>query len=369
MITPAFGWIGLNLVEGIGPARAHRLAQACGSPEKVFAMSLAELMEQGKIGTEVAGRIKALDWPCRVEEELSRCRLVNCRILTLADEAYPALLRQISIPPPVIYLRGNLTPEDEKSLSIVGCRKPSMYGKEAALQFARSLAEVGFTVVSGLARGIDAQAHQGALDSGGRTIAVLAHGLDRVYPEEHRDLHDLIVKSGAVISEFPLGTSPMKENFPRRNRLISGLSLGVLVVEAGVKSGALITARWAAEQGREVFAVPGKYDSPTSQGTHGLIQDGAKLVMNLRDILEEFSLAHEEGGLIATGVGLESRLPVLTQEQLKIYHALHAGACHVDQLAAECGQPVSKLLSELLRLELDGWVQPTPGGFYTWNEN
>jgi DNA processing protein len=367
MTTPAYGWIGLNLIEGIGPARAHRLAEAFGSPEKVFEAPVASLTVQGHVSTEVAERVKAMDWPARVEEEWARCQRVRCRMITLADPDYPELLRHIPMPPPVLYLRGTLDPQDRNLISIVGCRRASAYGREAAREFGRALAEVGFAVVSGLARGIDAQAHAGALEAPGKTVAVLAHGLDRVYPEEHRDLHDRIVQSGAVISEFPLGVPPLKENFPRRNRLISGLGLGVLVVEAGLKSGALITARWAAEQGREVFALPGQYNAPTSQGTHALIQDGAKLVVHLRDILEELDMPEVSEAAPAQIPGVD--LLSLTPEQQSIYQALQAGALQVDQLAAECRQPVSQLLNELLHLELKGWVQTNPGGLYSWNEN
>jgi DNA processing protein len=370
MTSPAFGWIGLNLVPGIGPARAHRLAEAFGSPERVFEVPVTTLVERGNLNVNVAQALKSLDWPGCVEAELRRCALVRCRIITLESEEYPARLREIHLPPPVLYVRGTLVGADEKSLSIVGCRRPSDYGKTAARDFGRALAESGITVVSGLARGIDAAAHLGALEvSGGRTLAVLAHGLDRVYPEEHRDLHDRIVASGAVISEFALGVSALKENFPRRNRLISGLTPGVFVVEAGETSGALITARWAAEQGREVFALPGKYDAPTSRGTHALIQDGAKLVTTVRDILEELNWSPREEKIAATDPAPAGLLPVLTPEQQKIHEALLSGVRHVDELAVECGRPVSQLLSELLRLELQGWVSPNPGGFYSWKQN
>ncbi|NTV52869.1 MAG: DNA-protecting protein DprA [Candidatus Firestonebacteria bacterium] len=357
---------------GIGPARAHRLAAAFGSPERVFSEPVSVLVEHGHLNVNLAETLKALDWPGCVEAELRRCRLVRCRTVTLADAEYPARLREIPLPPPVLYVRGTLTPADEKSLSLVGCRRPSDYGQTAAREFGRALAEAGITVVSGLARGIDAAAHAGALEApGGRTLAVVAHGLDRIYPEEHRDLHDRIAASGAVISEFALGVAPLKENFPRRNRLISGLTPGVFVVEAGERSGALITARWAAEQGRDVFALPGRYDEANAQGTNALIQDGAKLVMNLRDILEEmdWALPETEAPPAAAQPGERNLFPALSPEQQKIYAALQAGVRHVDELAAECGRPVSQLLHELLRMELQGWVRPNPGGFYSWNEN
>jgi len=295
---------------------------------------------------------------------------MRCRVLTLASEDYPARLREIHLPPPVLYVRGTLQASDEKSLSMVGSRHPTEYGRKAARHFGRALAEAGVTVVSGLARGIDAEAHEGALEvPGGRTLAVLAHGLDRVYPEEHHDLHDRVVASGAVISEFALGVAPLKENFPRRNRLISGLTPGVFVVEASGRSGALITARWAAEQGRDVFALPGKYDAATSQGAHELIQDGAKLVTNLEDILEELGWLPAPAPTPAAAPGEQTLLPALSPDQQRIYEALQGGVRHVDELAAEVGRPVSQLLNELLRLELQGWVQPNPGGFYSWNEN
>ncbi len=356
-------------MQGIGPVRAHRLAEAFGSPEQAFAQPVTALVEQAKLTLETAERLKSLDWPRCVDDEWKRCGLVNCRMVTLEDAQYPSLLREVPAPPPVLYVRGTLTKDDEKAMAVVGCRKPSRYGVEAAAKFSRELVERGFTVVSGLAYGIDACAHQAVVEAGGRTVAVLAHGLDRVYPEDHRDLHDRIVQSGAVVSEFPLGVAPLKENFPRRNRLISGLAQGVLVVEAGAQSGALITARWALEQGREVFALPGRYDVLTSQGTNALIQEGAKLVMGINDILEELALDAELAGVRPEALPSESPLPELTPQQQQIYQALVSGARHVDQLSAEVNQPVSQLLNELLHLELKGWVHPAPGGYYTWNEN
>jgi len=314
----------------------------------------------------LAGLLRNFAWEREAEAELERCRNTGCRVLTLSDADYPRLLREIPLPPPVLYLRGRLQPEDERALGVVGSRRPSAYGMQATRMLATELAAGGWTIVSGLALGIDAAAHQAALDAGGRTLAVLAHGLDRVYPRAHRTLHERILEAGAALSEFPLGVPPLRWNFPQRNRLISGLSRGVLVTEASATSGALITARWAAEQGREVFALPGIYHARLSQGTHALIQDGAKLVTGVRDILSEIGEAARARGSASSPA---PRPADLTPEQEALCALLRDGARNVDQLAAASGQPVQRLLSDLLDLELQGRVQGSPGGVYQWLEN
>jgi DNA processing protein len=363
-LDSVLGWIALNLVPGIGPARAHRLAEMCGGPAPVFAAARETLLKVPGVDNGLAARLAAFSWREQAERELDLCRLNRCRIVTLESEDYPSLLRQITWPPPVLYLRGDILPADERALAVVGCRKATPYGLQTARALAGDLAQAGFTIVSGLALGIDAAAHEAALEAGGRTLAVLAHGLNRVYPAEHRDLHDRLISAGAVITEFPFSMQPLKENFPQRNRLISGLAMGVVVVEAARDSGALITARWAADQGREVFAVPGKFDSRESQGTHALIQDGAKLVTGLTDILAELSI---QSARRAETDWKRPEPPGLSPVQQKIFQALDGGGMHVDQLAAACGQPVRRLLTELLQLELRGQVQAAPGGCYYWN--
>lgn len=356
------GWIALNMVPGVGPASAHRLAEACGGPERVLAASPEVWAAVPGISAEQVASLGGFSWRERVERELRWCSNIACRVVTLAHAEYPALLRTVAAPPPVLYVRGALLPDDERAMAVVGCRNASHYGLSAARAIAGDLAQAGYTIVSGLALGIDAAAHAAALEAGGRTLAVLGHGLDRVYPPENRGLHDRLIETGAAISEFPLGMPPHKENFPRRNRLISGLALGVLVVEAAKKSGALLTAHWALEQGREVFAVPGQYDSRLSQGTHALIQEGAKLVTGFQDILDEIALTERRAA--AAVPALPEIPPDLTSEQAAIVGVLEHEGLPADPLAAACGLPVPRLLAELLCLEMRGLVRAAPGGIY-----
>jgi len=354
-------WIALNSVPGIGPVLSHRLSQALGSAAAVFQTPAEQLAQCPGVRPEVADRIAAFRWQEAAHKELDGCAAAACRLFTLDDPEYPGPLRQIDCPPPVLYVRGEWTPADARALAVVGSRTPSHYGLAACRSLATGLAEAGYTVVSGLARGIDAAAHAAALDAGGRTIAVLAHGLAcPVYPRENRKLHESIVRQGAAVSEFPLAMPPVAMNFPRRNRIISGLAQGVLVVEAGAKSGSLITARWAAEQGREVFAVPGQFNAPLSQGAHALIQDGAKLVTRLEDILEEIVSEKRPAPAAAPA----AKLLALSEIQAKIMQALDNTALHIDQLAQASGQPVATLLSELLGLEIQGLVVSSPGQRY-----
>jgi DNA processing protein len=360
--TDTLAWIALNLVPGIGPMRAHRVAAAFGSPVAACCASAPELIRVRGIDDTLAERLTADDWRQRAEKELERCRRVGVRVLTLDHPEYPELLRAIDFPPPVLYVRGAFTPRDAQALAVVGCRRPTPCGVQAARRLAGDLALAGFTIVSGLARGIDTAAHEAALEAGGRTLAVLAHGADRVYPAENRGLVARLTASGAVVTEFPIGMSPLKENFPRRNRIISGLARGVLVVEAGEASGALITARWALDQGREVFAVPGPFNAPQSQGAHALIQEGAKLTTSLPDLLAELSGAERPASALPAPPP-----PALSPEQERIRTALNeTRGCHVDRLATACGLSMERLVAELVGLELRGWVHAAPGQVYHW---
>jgi DNA processing protein len=282
--------ISLNLVADIGSIRLGRLLEYFGTPQDILSAPREALMRVGAIGEKIAGRITAVR-ACDIERELSYARKAGVAIITRDDASYPVNLKQIPDPPIVLYVRGALKETDALSVAIVGSRRASVYGAECAGRFAGQLAECGITIVSGLARGIDTCAHRGALRRSGRTIAVIGSGFNRMYPEENAELVEEICRKGAVISEFPFDTPPLRQNFPRRNRVISGLSLGVLVVEAARTSGALITAESALEQGREVFALPGKVDAPNSWGTNLLIKDGAKLVVCVEDILEEIGSA------------------------------------------------------------------------------
>ncbi len=281
----------LNALPDLGPVKINRLLGEYDSPDKIFRASVNRLTGVAGISRKnaetVCGWAKLFD----LKRELTLIEKYQLKIVTIQDADYPALLREIYDPPVALYVRGEIQSKDCYWLAIVGARRASYYGLSTAQRLAGQLVNRGFTIVSGLARGVDTAAHQGALGGQGRTVAVLGCGVDRIYPPENRQLRDEIIKAGAVISEFPLGTPPYRHNFPKRNRIISGLCLGVVVVEAGSRSGSLITARLAAEQGREVFSVPGRIDTVVSQGTNVLIKHGARPVLELNDILEELSYA------------------------------------------------------------------------------
>jgi DNA processing protein len=279
------------------------------------------------------------------------------KTLSLKDKEYPQNLRYIYDPPQTIYVKGSLLLEDNLAIAIVGSRQASYYGLKNAESLAFELAAKGITIVSGLARGIDSAAHQGALKAKGRTIAVLGSGLNKIYPPENKKLAEEIAQNGAVLSEFPLDTPPLKENFPRRNRIISGLSLGVVVVEAAQKSGALITASCALEQGREVFALPGKIDSFTSQGTNDLIKQGAKLIQSSQDIVDEL-----EPLRLLSGMPKETqKIPDLPEEESKVYQLLSSEPMHIDELLEKSALSQGKLLTALMKLEYKKLIKELPG--------
>ncbi len=286
-MTDKLPWLGLRSIPGVGIVLGQRLLQRFGGPAAVFKASFQDLVAVKGITPAMAQAIVGFrDWD-KLEERLARLTAQGAEMVTQDDPRFPAGLKQIPYPPPLLYIKGTLAPADNLAVAIVGTRGASYYGLKAARRLAGALAVRGVTVVSGLARGIDTAAHQGALEMSGRTLAVLGCGLDVVYPPENLKLYQEIPEHGALVSEFPLGTPPEARNFPIRNRIISGLALGVVVIEAGVKSGTAITVRYALDQGREVFAVPGPIDSPTSTGPHRLIQEGAKLVQDVDDILAE----------------------------------------------------------------------------------
>jgi len=273
-----------------------------------------------------------------------------------SDEAYPKLLVEIPDPPAYLYVKGTLR-GGEQSVAVVGSRYASTYGLMTTENFARELAAAGLTVVSGMARGVDGAAHRGAMAAGGRTIAVLGCGIDIMYPREHQALYGRVPEQGALVSEFPIDTSPLAENFPRRNRIITGMSKGVLVVEAAEKSGSLITAQLALDYGRDVYAIPGNINSPRSRGTNGLIQQGAKLVSSVADILEEFPAAR--GGAAA-----EERSFGLTAQEADLYSALAQGPLHIDEIIVQSALTVGDVSAMLLRLELKGAIQQLPGKYF-----
>jgi DNA processing protein len=300
-----------------------------------------------------------------VERDLAWLEQPGTHLLRLGEARYPPLLRQIPYPPPLLFVHGNPDCLRRPQLAIVGTRNPTPLGRETARRFATHLAEAGLAITSGLALGIDAAAHQGALASAdGRTVAVMGTSLDRVYPAKHRDLAHAIAERGVLVSELPVGTAALAENFPRRNRLISGLALGVLVVEAATRSGSLITARLAAEQGREVFAIPGSIHNPLAKGCHALIRQGAKLVETAADILEEL------GALAAVGAGEtepSATVPAaaeLDAEYQQLLVAMSDAPVGVDLLVERCGLTAEVVSSMLLILELEGYVAAVPGGLY-----
>jgi len=311
----------------------------------------------------IEGLVNFSDW-VGIDEELRRMRHAGVSIVRFTSRQYPARLRMIADPPPCLYVKGQLRAEDEQAVAIVGSRSASDYGRRIARDLARGLASCGFTVVSGMARGIDGAAHESTLKAGGRTIAVLGSGVERAYPPEHEQLYHQICESSAVVSELPVGTRPMAFNFPARNRLISGLSLGVVVVEATERSGSLITAAMALEQGREVFAVPGEAGASRSRGAHRLIRQGAKLVETVNDIVEEIApqLARQAGGMTER---LSRLLPANAGEPSRtIYALLQDNPLQVDQVIERSGLSVAQVLEVLLELELHGFVRQSPGKFY-----
>ena len=282
-------WVAFSRIRSLGTKRFQLLENHFASMEAAWSASLGELRKAG-LDDKVASKVATQKESISPDEELSRVERAGIQALTWHDAAYPPRLKEIADPPPVLFVKGELLPDDERSVAVVGTRRATAYGREVATALTTDLARNEVTIVSGLARGIDGLAHRAALDGGGRTIAVLGSGLDIIYPQEHKQLADEIESRGALVSEYPLGTRPDARHFPRRNRLMSGMTLGTLVVEAPEKSGALLTVNHALEQNREVFCVPGSIFSPASRATNYLIQQGAKLGMDYKDVLEELNL-------------------------------------------------------------------------------
>lgn len=349
-------WLALSFVPGVGPVLYKRLIEHFHLPVRVFSSSIEELKRIEGIGEKLAKDILMADLREKVEIELSRIEKENVKVITLLDDLYPENLKRIYDPPPFLYMKGEIKKEDNRAIAIVGSRKATTYGRLMAERLSKDLASQGITVVSGMARGIDTFSHQGALSVEGRTIAVLGCGIDIVYPSENIGLRDKIIKSGAVFTEFPFSTPPEGGNFPSRNRIISGLSLGVVIIEATSDSGSLITASAALDQGREVFAVPGNITSRLSQGTNKLIKKGAKLVEDVDDIFEEILPQIEK-----KRKKREARKPVLTTEEEVIYSLLSDEPKHIDTINRESRLTSNKVLSLLLCMEIKGAVRQLPG--------
>jgi DNA processing protein len=343
-------WVGFNIVRGVGPVRLRALLDYFGDVEQAWHAPSRELLSAGldrrSVESLLAAR-SALD----LDRELERVRDAGVHMLTWQSPGYPRLLLEIHDPPPVLYVKGSIVENDAWAVAVVGTRRASSYGREVTRQLTASLARSGVTIVSGMARGIDGEAHRAALEAGGRTIAVLGCGVDIVYPPEHRNLAAEIAAHGALVSDYPLGTKPEGRNFPPRNRIISGLSLGVLVVEAGRRSGAHITADFAGEQGRDVFAVPGSILARGSAGTNRLIQDGAKVVLGPEDILEELNLT-----MVVEQVEARQVLPANETEAV-LLSQLSTEPVHVDELQRQLELPIAQVSSTLALMELKGMVR------------
>ena len=359
MVEEIFYWLALSLIPGVGSTLIKRLMDQFDNPEAVFKAPMKELQKIEGLSEKVALEIRKGPLEKKVEKELSLLKEVGGTILTLKDDAYPKRLKDIYDPPAVLYVRGELRKEDDLAVSIVGSRKTSPYGRGITERVSQELARHGVTIVSGMARGIDSLAHWGAISAGGRTIAVLGCGVDVIYPSENRNLFKKIIDHGAVLSEFRMGSPPEAGHFPRRNRIISGLSLGVVVVEASAKSGSLLTAGYALEQGREVFAVPGNVGFNGSRGTNRLIKEGAKMVESCEDILEEILPQWKREEEVAQKAkDPDQDLP---EEERILYRLLEEAPLHIDAIIQESGFEPGKVSSLLLNLELKGLISQWPG--------
>ncbi len=357
----------LNRVSFLGPSRISALLRHCGSPRGAWGASAAGL---GDI-PELKGFVERLLHERRCIDPLrewQRLQKLNINCLSISSIHYPPLLKQISQPPPLLYCSGEWRKTDSLAVAVVGSRRCTFYGKEVASRLAGDLAAAGFTIVSGMALGIDTAAHDGALEAKGRTIAVLGCSVERCYPPSNRGLMERIAENGAVMSEFPLDTLPLPQHFPRRNRIISGLSLGTVVVEASQKSGALITAYYALEQNREVFAVPGNIGSPYSRGSHSLIKEGARLVESAGDIMEELGFAAAAGAAAAAADDRaragEQRVAALAEEERRILEIIPYQPLHIDEIVRLAGEDAAGTGANLLTLELKGLIQQMPGKYF-----
>jgi DNA processing protein len=350
------GWLQLSLTPGLGAAAIRALLRQFGLPQTVLQHKRSELASCA--GVEALGALDSPRVAQAVERALRWAEAPAHHIVTLADECYPRLLLEIADPPPVLYASGNLELLQRAALAVVGSRNATAQGERNAEGFAQALSDAGFAIVSGLALGIDAAAHRGGLAARGSTIAVLGTGLDVIYPRRNAQLAEDIAARGLLLSELPLGTAPAAANFPRRNRLISGLAQGCLVVEAALASGSLITARAAAEQGREVFALPGSIHSPLSKGCHALIKSGAKLVESAEDILTEL------GGFQLSGFASTTVTPQQPAPAGGLLQHMGHDPVDVDSLCTRAGLSADQVASELVRLELDGRITALPGGLY-----
>lgn len=353
-------WLALNHLPDIGPVLARRLLSAFGNPENIFNMPVDELKGVEGVGEERGRGIAGFNEWDKVSREIEAAVKNDVRLITCNDRSYPEALRCLNDAPPVLYVKGDLKETDKYAVAIVGSRRSTHYGTRVAETIGHDLACHGITIVSGMARGVDSASHKGALRAKGRTLAVIGSGIDILYPPENRGLMNAITSSGAVISEFPFGTLPERGNFPRRNRIISALSLGVIVVEAAVDSGSLITVGYALEQGKEVFAVPGNITSRSSRGTNDLIRKGARLVERAEDVIEELR-PQIRGILKEDRNSVERCLPQMTESEKRMFVCLDNEPKHIDAIIRETKKSSSEALSILLSLELKGIVRQIDG--------
>ena len=371
-------WLKLIRAEGVGPTIFAKLLKHFGSVDRALDASVSELSKVDGVGLKTAERIAATRDKFDAAGELKLTEELGIWLITLEDRRYPPLLKKIYDPPPVLYVKGDITREDNLAISIVGTRRCSLYGQEQASRLAHLLASAGFTIVSGMARGIDTAAHQGALAAQGRTIAVQGCGLANVFPPENKKLFEMISESGACISELPLRYEPLAENFPTRNRIIAGLSLGTIVVEAGERSGASITANAALDNNREVMAVPGKIDSPLSKGPHKLIKQGAKLIESIEDVLDALGYVGEQlqehaavsakqatSRLDQTDTPLFEQLKAnLIGDEKAIFDSLDREPLHIEQLIEDTNLPPGSINAGLISLRLKGLIKQLPGSLF-----
>jgi DNA processing protein len=350
-------WIGFNLIKGIGAVRMQALIQHFGDLEDAWKAAPGDLAQAG-LGRKVIERILQARAEVDLGKIWERIEAQGIKILTWQDESYPARLREIDQPPPVLYIRGEYLADDLFAVAIVGTRRVTAYGRQITEELSSFLAANGITVISGLARGVDAVAHQSTLKAGGRTIAVLGSGVDKIYPPEHRGLAAQMMERGAIISDYAPGTPPDASNFPPRNRIISGLSLAVVVVEAGETSGALITAEFAAEQGREVFAVPGSILAPQSKGTNKLIQRGALPLLSVNDLMQALDLTH-----IGEQKAVRKTIPA-DETDARVMNVLSNEPLHVDEIRNQTELPIEKVSATLALMELKGMVRQVGGMNY-----
>jgi len=368
-------WLKLIRADSVGPTTFGKFINHFNSVDGALGASVSELAKIDGVGFKTAEQIAATRNKFDTTAELELAEKLGVWIIHLDDKRYPPVLKQIYDPPPVLYIKGSLTRQDNLCISIVGSRRCSLYGREQSSRLAHFLSSAGFTICSGMARGIDTAAHQGALSAGGRTIAVQGCGLANIFPPENKKLFELIAESGACISELPLRYEPLPENFPPRNRIIAGLSLGTIVVEAGLRSGALITARATLENNREVMAVPGKIDSPVSKGSHQLIKQGAKLIESVEDVMEALGYigkqlqSHVTTAAAKASEKIETPLFDVSQLNLSdsertIYDYLSKEPSHIDQIIAETDLAPGNINAGLISLRLKGLIKQLPGNLF-----